>query len=63
MPDHAVDLIKHFEAHILIQAQNENLGRVKASGLNDRKQPHISNIVSFTIVQSRELSRWPKFSF
>ncbi len=43
--------------------KSRNFGCVKAPGLNDRNQPHISNIVSFTIDQSRELLRWPKFSF
>ena len=43
--------------------KSRNFGCVKAPGLNDRKQSHISNIGSFTIVQSRELSRQPKSDF
>jgi hypothetical protein len=36
--------------------QSSFLDRVKASGLSDRKLPHISNIGLFTIAQPRELS-------
>ncbi len=43
--------------------KNWNFGCVKAPGLNDRKQPHISNIGSFPVVQSRELSRQPKSDY
>ncbi len=42
---------------------SRNFGCVKAPGLIDRKQPHISNIGSVTIDQSRELSRQPKSDF
>ena len=40
--------------------KNWDFGCAKAPGLIDRKRPHISNIGSFTIDQSRELSRQPK---
>ena len=31
MPDRTASLNKHFEAHILIQAQNENFGQRESS--------------------------------
>ena len=40
--------------------KNWNFGCAKVPSLNDHKRPHISNIGSFMIVQSRELSRQPK---
>jgi hypothetical protein len=43
--------------------KNRIFGLFKASGLNDRKQIHISNIDSLTIVQSRELLIKPKTDF
>ena len=45
------------------RSQTWNLDRAKAPGSNDRKRVHISNIDPFTIVESRELSRWPKSIF
>lgn len=38
-------------------------GCAKASGFNDHKSPHISNIRRLMIVKSRELSRCPKPNF
>ena len=43
--------------------QTWNLDRVKAPGSNDRKGPCISNTKALAIVESRELSRWPKSKF
>ncbi len=43
--------------------KSRNFGCVKAPGLIDRKQPHISNIESVTIDQARDLSRQPKSDF
>ena len=43
--------------------QTWDLDRVKAPGSNDRKGPCISNTKVLAIVESRELSRWPKSKF
>src|SRR6476620_5567351 len=40
--------------------KNWNFGCAKTPGLTDHKRPHISNIGSFMIDQSREFSRQPK---
>ena len=43
--------------------KNWFFGCAKASGIDDRKSVHISNIDRLTIVDSRELSRGPKTNF
>ena len=43
--------------------KNRNFGLAKASGFDDCKSIHISNIDPFAIVESRELSLKPKSDF
>ena len=53
----AVSILKRLYPNNL---KSWDFGLAKASGLDDRKRVHISNIEPFTIVQSRELSLKPK---